>query len=236
MITLGIDLSSQPDHTAACLLEWTASGALQLECVEPCDDTSLDALIGRADVVGIDAPFGWPLVFTKAISDWPHQNWTPELRDALRYRLTDQWLIDQKRGNRPLSVSTDQISLPAMRALSLLKRHGVVDRSGDGVFYEVYPAAALRAWGLPARGYKKKDAASLAVRNAILDDLRVRMPWLDVSDSITKTSDRLDSLIASLVTRAAKQGLTERAAASQQEQAAMEGWIHVPSEIPSLPQ
>jgi hypothetical protein len=39
--------------------------------------------------------------------------------------------------------------------MSLLKKHGVTDRSGDGRFFEVYPAASLRAWAMTSRGYKE---------------------------------------------------------------------------------
>jgi len=42
-----------------------------------------------------------------------------------------------------LSVSTDRIALPAMRAMALLHRHGEADKSGDGKFFQVYPAGSL---------------------------------------------------------------------------------------------
>lgn len=66
MITLGIDLSSQPKNTAVCRIDWAHDSA----CVEPpileCDDAKLDEQIGFSEVIGIDAPFGWPEVFRAA--------------------------------------------------------------------------------------------------------------------------------------------------------------------------
>jgi len=76
----------------------------------------------------------------------------------------------------PLSVSTDRIALPAMRAMALLQRHKVKDRSGGPKFYEVYPAATLKNWGLTCRGYKLIDADCKRIRRQILKDLRKNLP------------------------------------------------------------
>ncbi|MDA7640078.1 hypothetical protein N8787_00435 [Opitutaceae bacterium] len=47
----------------------------------------------------------------------------------MRFRATDKG-IRKRLGNWPLSVSTDLIALPAMRAKALLNRHAVKDKSG----------------------------------------------------------------------------------------------------------
>src|SRR5712691_13071857 len=61
----------------------------------------------------------------------------------------------------PLSVSADRIGHVAMRCaclLALFAQQGHdVDRGGSGKIVEVYPAASLKAWGLPYRGYKRPE-------------------------------------------------------------------------------
>lgn len=59
-----------------------------------------------------------------------------------------------------------------MRAMALLMRHGVTDRSGDGKFFEFYPAGSLFCWELRCRGYKRLDAECGGFRREILDKLR----------------------------------------------------------------
>src|SRR5207253_2236918 len=68
----------------------------------------------------------------------------------LRFRATD-FAVHERTGRWPLSVSSDLIAVPALRAARLFGAH---DRSGAGVLVEVYPAAALRIWGFSTRGYK----------------------------------------------------------------------------------
>src|SRR3546814_13209891 len=62
-------------------------------------------------------------------------------------------------GAQPLSVSSDLSGVAAMRGARiqhLLEKAGVaVDRSGtNGRLVEVYPAAALRRWGLSSPKYQ----------------------------------------------------------------------------------
>jgi predicted nuclease with RNAse H fold len=63
MITLGIDLSSSREGTAASMINWTNSRAVVYEPQLRCDDVKLDKLIKNSEVIGIDAPFGWPKAF-----------------------------------------------------------------------------------------------------------------------------------------------------------------------------
>jgi hypothetical protein len=69
-----------------------------------------------------------------------------------------------RRGQLPLSVSTDRIAYPAMRIARLLGAVAgePVDRTGAGRIVEGYPAAALRVWGLPhprVQGCSRQGAA-----------------------------------------------------------------------------
>lgn len=229
MITLGIDLSSMPKNTAACCIKWGKKRALAESPHFNCTDERLDMLIGNADSVGIDAPFGWPQEFTSAVNEWNFTTWNERVRDRLRFRLTDLW-VKEHCGLTPLSVSSDRIALPAMRAMALLRRHGVSDRSGDGKFFEVYPASSLKAWHLPHNEYKKPEQHK--ERKSILQKLFKQAPWLDAPADYAESADGLDSLIASLTVRAAAQKITRRPPSDQADLARREGWIHLPMQFP----
>lgn len=233
MITLGIDLSSMPEGTAVSTIVWTANRARVAPPTINCNDALLDHMIRRADAVGIDAPFGWPRAFVDAVASWTAVDWSADGRNRLQFRETD-FEVRKTTGRWPLSVSTDRIALPAMRAMALLQRHGVTDRGGDGKFFEVYPAGSLNCWELPSRGYKKITADSASLRVEILKALRERLPWLTVFDIYAESSDSLDALIASLTARTATQGLTAKPDPDQLEAARSEGWIHLPTQFPRL--
>ncbi|RYD49082.1 MAG: DUF429 domain-containing protein [Verrucomicrobiaceae bacterium] len=228
MITLGIDLSSNAANTAVCWIDWPDQGPPTIHDPEVgCDDARLDEAIEKAEVVGIDAPFGWPECFRAAVAEWGHPQWTDDedLRLSLRFRRTDL-AIQKATGLWPLSVSSDRIALPAMRAMALLLRHRCVDRSGDGRFYEVYPAASLKRWGFPHSGYKNTSDEANAVRRAIRDEIQNSFP--SVPPSYANNDHALDALIASLTARAAALGLTLPPGETQGELGRGEGWIHLP--------
>ncbi len=233
MITLGIDLSSQPKGTAACQITWPSKGPAQVsEPFVSCDDLRLDELIQQSQVIGIDAPLGWPQAFTAAVRGWEYDQWTNELRDELRFRETDRavsrFFTSLDVTLSPLSVSTDRISLPAMRAMALLKRHRVTDKSGDGRFYEVYPAGSLKCWGLLRKGYKGGKADALKHRQELLANLRQKLPVITISDDYAKSDHAFDALIAAFTARAAAVGRTRGPDHPQQGAASVEGWIHLP--------
>lgn len=234
MRTLGIDLASQAASTVACAIDWT-HGAASVSFLEAgVDDGRALALIAEADAVGIDAPFGWPLPFVKLMRrhhevSGEGTEWTPARRDALRFRRTDL-LVRDRLGRWPLSVSSDLIAIVAMRCAGLLDRLGIVDRSGDGRVFEVYPALALACWQLPSRGYK-------SVRNReflaeVLEGLLAACRWLtlppEVAEQCARSDHAFDALVASLVARAGAVGLTERPGTADLAHARVEGWIAVP--------
>jgi predicted nuclease with RNAse H fold len=232
MITLGIDLSSQRKDTAACLIEWTTAGAAQIsEPTTCCDDSKLHELIRQAKVVGIDAPLGWPSVFSAAVLNWTAEHWTDDepLRKSLRFRSTD---LEVNRITHlwPLSVSTDRIALPAMRAMALLKHFRVTDKSGAGRFYEVYPVGSLKCWGLRHNGYKRGSDEAEGRRLEMLASLRQKLPTLTIPDAYAETDHALDALVASLTARSAALGRTRLPAETQRKNARVEGWIHLPND------
>ena len=241
MITLGIDLASQATATASCVVQWNSGEARVLPPRCPQNDDQLLDAVEAADVAGIDIPLGWPDAFVKVVAGYhAGQPWPDVTPASLCYRTTDvhieRRLRELSRWRRPLSVASDRIAIPAMRAARLLTRLAergfAVDRSGAGRVVEAYPAAALEVWGLPSRGYK--GAKGAVVRAEIFAELERRTGgWLRL-DAFTRqtccASDHaLDALVAALIARAAMRGLCERPPAADADSAAREGWIALPS-------
>ncbi|HEY7173638.1 MAG TPA: DUF429 domain-containing protein [Micromonosporaceae bacterium] len=246
MLTLGIDLAASPARTAACTIDWTASGVRGEVRPPPLDDADLLRLMRDADRIGIDCPLGWPVAFVEAVASyqagdaWPGRDAADPgaYRRALVYRRTDELVV--AGGSRPLSVSTDRIGVVALRCAALLDAFappspGVSpDRSGTSAVAEVYPAAAMRRWGLTAAGYKATRVRAEAALDRLVADLRAAAPWLDLPDATwahcRRTDHAFDAVIASLVTRAVARGLTIRPGTDEDRSlAAVEGWIHVPT-------
>lgn len=251
MITAGIDAAAQPKATAACLIEWEPGRTVVSELRTGLDDEALLELIARADKVGMDAPFGWPDDFADAIaahrdrSGWPDTGADQDAyRFRLRFRETDRRLI--KSGHRPpLSVSTDWIGVVTMRMAylfeQLAERGEPVDRAGAGKLCEVYPAPALRDWGLNVTGYKARAGSSRLP--FLLGELERGLGGLQFADEAHRAlaeaeHDAFDALVSALIARAAALGLTTPPEPGEEaERAAREGWIHLPTNpLEALPQ
>lgn len=242
MRTLGIDLAADASKTAACMVEWRPGEARVAVLRAPCADEHLIELAGDATHIGIDSPLGWPDAFVAAIADhsagrpWPGLG-APDpkaYRRTLSFRATDEAIMGPDL--RPLSVSTDKLGVTAMRCvllLGLLSEAGrSVARDGSGDIVEMYPAGALHRWGLPHKGYKTGGGAG-AVRAEILTLIEGAAPWLRMDEGQRArclASDHiLDALVASLATRAAAIGRTDRPPDEMVDQARREGWIHLPA-------
>jgi hypothetical protein len=154
---------------------------------------------------------------------------------TLRLRATDRETQRVAGGAAPLSVATDYIGICAFRCARLLTAlaDGPVDRSGSGLPVEVYPAAALRVWGLPSRRYKGPKTEDVARRHALVDAFREATGgWLelgDADDAAIRASDHaFDALVAAVVARAAQLGRTLPIPDELCAAARAEGWIHLP--------
>lgn len=231
MITLGIDLASQPTNTATCVIAWGERVVIDIPSATA-DDEQLVTLIGDADRVGIDVPFGWPLPFVNALSGYYQgRGWKAGHGDAVQLRKTDQ-VVKRLTGKRPLSVSSDKIAVPAMRAAHLFSAiDPEMDRSGQGRLVEVYPAAALRIWGFPSDGYKGK--AGQAVREGLVQSFLQRTRrWVEVTPEVHKccvqSDHAFDALIAAMVARAAHLKLVHEPDDADRDLARVEGWIALP--------
>ena len=242
-VTVGIDLAAGQERTAFCRLE-RDQGVVRVSVLR-CDWTNDDLIAGieGSSKVGIDSPLGWPVDFVAAVSAWnDHGTWSPGLdpRDpALQLRRTDR-LVKDERKIRPLSVSTDKIGVVAFRAAHLLERLSEegheIDRTGcSGLVAEVYPAAALRAWGFWRQGYKTDRGVLSEMARGFLETC----DWIEVPErerGVLETShDAFDALVCALLAAQLAMGETRQPEPADQADAEVEGWIHVPSRDQPVP-
>jgi predicted nuclease with RNAse H fold len=154
-------------------------------------------------------------------------------RRRLAFRETDR-VVTELTGARPLSVATDRLGMTALRCAVLLQRiradGRVVDRSGEhpSAVVEVYPAMALRVWGIARPGYK----AATDARLALIADLERAAPWLGLGEHralMATSADALDAVLAALVALAHGRGASIRPEPHQRALAEVEGWIAIPT-------
>jgi hypothetical protein len=242
LTTLGIDLAAESAKTGVCRVRWEPGRAV-VEWVRvgsanaPLGNEHLLTLMHDADAVGIDAPFGWPRRFVAAVSDWASagkwsEPWESEARRALRLRATDRWIAARAGARAPLSVSADSIGVCAIRACSLLQAFdgAKLDRV-NGPACEVYPAGALREWGYDPRGYKQDPST----RDRLLDRV-LSGEWVDIGAwraELVRTDHALDAFLSAIVARAAATHRVVEVPPDLADEAAVEGWIHLPAVPPS---
>lgn len=241
MITVGVDLATEPATTALATINWSGGAAVVKSLRLGVNDDVITGAARTAVKLGLDCPLGWPDDFVAFLNEHhdghvvaPQDVAGKDWRRRLAYRATDR-AVRGATGLTPLSVAADRIGLTAMRAAGLLARFTEagqpVDRAGGGVVVEVYPAASLHRWGLPHRGYKGKDKQP--VRDGLIRELLAAAPWLDLGqyvDLCSQSDDALDAVIAAMTSRAAAlQRVIAPAGPAQQAQARREGWIALPT-------
>ncbi len=193
----------------------------------------------RRTVIAIDAPLGWPEPFSNAVSLHAAGRHLSDMnKDELLKRKTDQYVKDRFKVN-PLEVSADKIARASVSALNVLShfRGLCSDKKLELAWshrdlpcvsaIEVYPAASLKAWGLPHKKYKGFEYLETAKRIAF--DLRTRAPWMD--ELLPKGKrDRGDIFDAGLCVLAAIDfifGDADGPCAEDMQRATKEGWIWV---------
>ncbi|MGN9843590.1 DUF429 domain-containing protein [Nonomuraea sp. H19] len=240
MLTVGIDLAAEATRTAVAWLDWSPGRARLARVEVAVDDGLIVDAVMEARKAGIDCPLGWPDKFVDFVT--AHRAGhvrVPEglagraWRRDLALRVTDQ-VVHEQTGLTPLSVSADRIGHATMRCAAVLaelaRRGRPVDRRGGGAVVEVYPAACLKRWGLPYRGYKR--AANLTELGRLVDRLLEAAPWLELGgyEPLCRASDdATDAVVCALAARASALGLVTVPAAEQAGAAATEGWIALPT-------
>jgi hypothetical protein len=118
-----------------------------------------------------------------------------------------------------------------------LAGEGGLDRTGGGLVVEVYPAAALRQWGLDPSGYKGARPEKVEKRRELVAEVTAATSrWLELTDEdrelLIASDDILDALISAIVGRAVQMEGTLRIPDAHRRIAASEGWIHLPERRP----
>lgn len=239
MLTAGVDLSADPKKTGVATLQWSDHDAhVTSLSVGGHTDSDLVELIQQVDKTGIDCPLGWPIAFIDyliAHRAGGRELVVPETRHPLTNRATDLHLRRQLR-LQPLSVSADRIGAAAMRCaaiLSGLTRSDVeVDRTGlTGPVVEVYPAAALKIWGVAHQGYKGRERDNAARRAQLVVAVGHVLPWLDLgeyAELCVETDDAFDAVLCAAIAGLAARHLVEQIPQEHLAAAAVEGWIALP--------
>lgn len=235
---VGIDLAAQARSTGMAVLVEHADGVRVERTQLGVEDEDLLEAVQGVQKTGVDVPVGWPRGFVELLTAHAARELRApastggEWRRGLAMRATDL-VVHERTGLTPLSVSTDRIAHPALRWAGIearLRDRGIdASRDGSGVLCEVYPAAALRLWELPHRGYK--GARNTAARAALVTALEEALPWLDWNGhrSLCQAQDdALDAVLAALVAREVEAGRAVAPPARLRELARQEGWIWLP--------
>ncbi len=240
MRSVGIDLSSEPTGTGLAVLVGELGHArLEEVTTNVGDDVLLEAL-GACDNAALDCPLGWPDDFLAFLTEHRDGSVTRrrgkgvDWRRDLSQRATDQH-VQRTSGVRPLSVSADRIGAVAMRAAdlqaALAAQQLPVERAG-GWLVEVYPAAALKGWGLPHQSYK--SAAKAGSRAELVTELvertRLWLDWAGHDKTCRDSDDALDAVLCAVLARLNAFGRTDPVPDELLDRASREGWIHLPTD------
>ena len=237
-----MDLAAATKKTGVAVIEWAGSSATLVHLALDVDDQQIVHLFGTCDMTGVDCPVGWPDALIPFLTGHLNFDAAPVLehdgiagRRLLAYRDTDRFVTKQT-GLIPLSVSADRLAHPAMRCAVIQARiaalHGPQPRDGSGRLAEVYPAAALKIWGLDGRGYKGRGLPEAGRLGLLLNTLQQQAPWLDFAGheaQLAASDDLFDAVVASLAARAVARRRTLLPGEAHAAAARSEGWIHLPS-------
>lgn len=238
MTTAGIDLSADPAKTGVAWVSRTDGGwRVEDVSVGKHDDGGLCEVVRAAEKSGIDCPLGWPSPFVDYVvahRDGGAGLVVPDGRISLTHRSTDHY-VTAVTGLRPLSVSADRIGSAAMRCAALMAALAVdgvnIDRTGrTGPVVEVYPAAALKIWGLPHRAYKGPEVVRRGARSTLLDRVTERL-GLDLglhADLALASDDALDAILCAVIAGLSLSGECVPVPDEALALAATEGWIALP--------
>lgn len=236
---IGIDCATDPRKIGLALGSWadgiTTITEAETEKSHDLITAQLSNWVAQAPrtLIALDAPLGWPVDLAKALADHQAGNTLNVPANNLFRRATDRFIAD-KVGKTPLDVGADRIARTAHAALALLNRlrqatQLPIPLAWDEDFdesvgaIEVYPAATLRAWGMPSAGYKRSDQRS--EREAILQGLQAQMDTRAGQDAMLGNSDMLDAAVCVLAGRDFLEGRAFKP--SDHVTARTEGWIWV---------
>ncbi|NNK63671.1 MAG: DUF429 domain-containing protein [Gemmatimonadetes bacterium] len=163
----------------------------------------------RPVILALDAPLGWPVEMARRLGRHaPGEALDVEANHLFRRRTDHE--VRARTGKVPLDVGADRIARAAHGALGVLAR--LRRRSGrplpllweppgpsaSGVI-EVYPAATLRQWQWPDRGYKGKNPSDCDTRRVIVGRLGEVVELSETAvDNALEQADTLDAVLCVL--------------------------------------
>ena len=156
---------------------------------------------GEPTLLALDAPLGWPAALGPALVGHTAGSHIQIGANTLFQRRTDA-CIKEKLDRQSLDVGADRIARTAHRALKIVNELAdhlstqiplAWDPRITGIAaIEVYPAATLAAYDIPARSYKEPDAKS--ARKAILDSFHKLLTFQCSIDIMLQDADALDAV------------------------------------------
>jgi predicted nuclease with RNAse H fold len=235
---IGIDCAVDSKNIGLALGEWRENRLCVLEVLSGGQVSSVAQQIAGwishepPTLMAFDAPLGWPQPLGRALADHQAGQVLEEDANQLFRRFTDRH-VKEKVGKQPLDVGADRIARTTHAALKLLGE--IRSKTGCNIplawshelqetsVIEVYPAATLTQYHMPASGYKTKSDQS--VRRDIIRQLQNHLALPDNTDLIEADADCLDAVVCLL---AARDFIAGQAVAPEPELmhvAENEGWI-----------
>ena len=234
---IGLDCATEYAKVGAALGEWR-DGSASLHEVRLCGKTSpvqvVNAWLDRVRkpvLLALDAPLGWPVPFSRALSQHLAGEELAVDADQMFRRTTDR-SIHAVVGRTPLDVGADRIARTAHAALKFLGELRRTLASSVPLAWspqalpgisaiEVYPAATLTAHSIRSASYKKPE--SIEERKEIIDALGSRLTLPSDVALLEANADALDAVVCLL---AAKDFLEARSIPpTDLRLSEKEGWI-----------
>ena len=248
---IGVDCATQANKTGLARSEFDGENCRLLDvkmgskCLDPasklCEWVKLSK--DSPTLIALDAPLGWPDGFGNKLAG--HEVGQPvkeTCREKFFDRETDR-VVKCLSKQKPLSVGADRIARTAFVALEILnevrqKQKGqkldvLVDRPMDiqgAQAIEVYPAATLKMYGYPNKGYKdKKNTDHRKIREEIINKLSEDFKPILKQCHRERMLDEPDALDAVVCILAALDFLKGKARGPESDleraRAEKEGWI-----------
>lgn len=237
---VGIDCAVDPRNVGVCRAVLLEGRLTLLEVVSGLDDVEIAARfstwlleVPRA-LLALDAPLGWPVPLAEELLEHRAGESLPREANELFRRRTDD-VVAERLGKRPLDVGADRIARTAHASLELLRELRWSTRLAIPLAWtpgppartsaiEVYPAATLKAYGMPSSGYK--GGANFESRRRIVEtlDRLVEMPG-SVAAELVRSDHLLDAGVCTLAAADFVSG--EVIAPVDLRRAKREGWIWV---------
>jgi len=244
-VLIGIDCATKDPKIGLCRAEESDGRATLTHAELGSDNPPIEERIAawlegaRTGVIALDAPLGWPAPLADALED--HKAGEPMgcCSNELFRRTTDN-RVRKTPQKIPLEIGAAWISRTAVHALDLL--HEIRQSTGrrmplarsqgpvaEVVAIEVYPAATLKAHGLPHSGYKTpaRRASRSDPREEIIQGLQGRMDLGRFRAQLLANSDVLDAAVCVLAALDFLEMRTRPPDKDEVSKARREGWIWV---------